>query len=200
VNIGEFRTRANGREVVETSPGVYEWQPKARIHVKPEHHQYSIVFAKFGVTVRSMKVKARVCARLTLHNALMVNDPNIGHCFISDINRDTPGLLLLTVALVEPFDCNVKRTTTGKGELNRPEVTEVQSLEFPGYLVEKYIRQSQDEPMSYTEARFVLVTPKVIDLSVGEVVRVSGESYAVAIRHELDPYKNEYEVVKRGDN
>ena len=56
--------------------------------------------------------------------------------------------------------------------------------------------------MSVNDLGLVLVVPKAIELMEGDLVTVmAGQpaEYNVQIRHVLDPYKNEYEIVRTED-
>ena len=72
-------------------------------------------------------------------------------------------------------------------------------MTFPGVLTEKYVRHEQEWPMSVNELGLVLVTPKVITLCPGCLVEARGAAWEVLAPHELDPYKNEYEIGRRVD-
>ena len=72
-------------------------------------------------------------------------------------------------------------------------------IRFPGILTEKYMKWEQPEPYSVNRLAYVLVTPKPIQLQRGGLVGVSGINYEVQLAHTLDPYKNEYEIVRTED-
>ena len=72
-------------------------------------------------------------------------------------------------------------------------------MTFPGVLTEKYARHGQEWPMSVNELGLVLVTPKAVKLRSGCLVEVRGSAWEVLVPHELDEYKNEYEIGKRAD-
>ena len=197
---GDFKYQVDILEIAETSPNKYEWIKKSTVWAIAEHQSGSNIFSKIGISAKSIKFTLRrgsAYPEISLHNALVYEG---SHCFLTDINRDMPGYYVLTAALIEPVICSCTRSVTTIGELNRPEVTQLEPLIFPGCLTEKYLRQTQEEPMSYSEYRFVLVTPKVITLDVGRLVTIGGFQCAVVIPHLLDEYKNEYEVVRRFDN
>ena len=66
-------------------------------------------------------------------------------------------------------------------------------------MTEKYVRFDSLTPQDVTETTYVLVTPKPVTLHTGEVVTVGTDAFCVQIGHTLDPYKNEYEVVRKED-
>lgn len=74
---------------------------------------------------------------------------------------------------------------------------EEERVYFPGVLAEKYTGHRQLEPMAQNLLRLVLVTPKDITLAPGSLVEVGDPApYEVQAVHELDPDKNEYEIVR----
>ena len=200
MNAGELRWQADVLELLEIEPNEFAWRQKIRIWVKVEHQTARSIFSNNTIMQRTVKLMIRAFPELSLYNALLLLSDAGEHCFLTDINKDAPGVYLLTAVIVEPVKCKAERTTTGKGALNRPEVTKHQPLIFPGVLTEKYLRQTQEEPMSVSEAQYVLVTPKAISLDIGELVYINNLPYEIVIPHILDQYKNEYEVLRRSDN
>jgi hypothetical protein len=200
MNPGDFRWQVDVLDFAKVGPHSYGWVVKRRIWAKMEQQAVGAMFSRYGVMARSVKFTVHRLPDLTLHNALASAPPEAGHFFLTDINREMPGFYVVSAASVEPVDCVVERTKTVKGDNNRPVTEKLPELRFPGHLVEKYIRQSQEEPMSYSETRFVLVAPKVIEIQVGELVYVEGVPYEMVIPHTLDPYKNEFEILRRADN
>ena len=200
MNAGALKWRMHLLELGETAPDVYEWQPASKLQARIEHQNAGAIFAKQGIMARSVKITMRRRQGITLHNALELADDSKKHYFMTDINYDPPGFYTVTAAIIEPVKCIVERTKTGKGENNRPVVEELPPLVFPGYLTEKYLRQTQEAPMSYSETRYVLVTPKPMEIQTGELVKINGIPYESVIPHMLDPYRNEYEILRRQDN
>jgi len=200
MNPGEFRWLIDILELVEVEIGVYEWRQKKRIWSKMEHLTTNCVYSKNGISARSARFTIESRHEITLHNALALAPPGTGHFFLADINREKPGFYVLSTAVIAPVTCEAERTKTVTGALNRPETEKLQPLIFPGYLTEKYLRQTQDAPMSYSETRYVLITPKAIGIQTGELVDIGGALYETVIPHVLDPWKNEYEILERKDN
>jgi len=195
---GEMKTPVDILEFVETKHNVYEWRAVAKAWAKVERQAQNSIYSKYGVTAKSVKLTMRKHSGLTQHNAL--STAGYGHLAISDIDRDAPGFFVLSAAMVEPVTCKAERTQTVMGQNNRPVIEALTPLVFPGYLTEKYLRQVQEEPMSYSESRYILVTPKPIVLKTGVLVYAGGFPCEVVIPHELDMYRNEYEIIRRFDN
>jgi len=199
MNAGEFRWRIDILEFVKVKRNEYAWLAKETVWAKMEQQATRSIYSKQGVTSKSVRFTVNSTPGITLHNAIALAPPETGHFFLADIDRETPGFDVLSAAVAEPVTCRVERTRTVKGEKNRPEDKKLTPLTFPGYLTEKYLRQMQDEPMSYSEARYVLITPKAIEIGANELVKIGNVFYEAVIPHTLDPYKNEYEILRRSD-
>lgn len=57
----------------------------------------------------------------------------------------------------------------------------------------------QLDPLAVVTWDYVLVMPKVITLDPGSWVICGGRYYRVLVPHELDEYKNEYEIRRKED-
>ena len=115
-------------------------------------------------------------------------DTAIGrHLFLTGITKRDRMHLDVAAALVELTDCRADADEREDG------------AGFPGVLTEKYAKWDQPEPYSVNQLTYVLVTPKGITLQRGGLVAVAGINYEVQAAHTLDPYKNEYEIVRTED-
>ena len=56
-----------------------------------------------------------------------------------------------------------------------------------------------ETPQTSTEQCLVLVVPKAIILKVGEQITLEGKVWRVVVPHELDNWKNEYEIIRNDD-
>lgn len=72
--------------------------------------------------------------------------------------------------------------------------------DFEGYITEKYTGYLEEKINTISIQKYILIVPKVIDLSVGDVVVMEGEAYNIQDTHKLDDYLNEYEIVLKKDN
>lgn len=175
----------------------YDWQETSSLWAKVEQLNEINIFSKTGLGAKSIKFTIRRHKELTLHNAFAWRGK---HCFLTNINDIDRAYYEVTAALVEPVTCTVMREGEPKlNELNRPVYGEPIIITFPGCLTEKYMGHVQNEPMTTKEIRYVLVTPKPIKLNCGELVTIDNLTYYVLITHELDEYKNEYEIMYKGD-
>lgn len=173
----------------------WRWQTDAEIWAEAELQEKPSVFSKVGLSANGVKFILRR-RELTLHNALRWNGK---HCFLTYLEEINRRYLEVRAALVEPKNCVLEEAEILYDEYNTPIPGEKKTVSFPACLTEKYLGYAQLEPMAQLESRFVLVTPKEISLKPGQLVRVEGVPYGVQIPHELDGFKNEYEIGRKDD-
>ncbi len=196
MNAGELKDKISVLTLKEAESN-YFWEIKASIWAKVEQLKKNNIFSEAGIGAKSIKFTIRKNSTFTLHNAFQWQGK---HCFLTDITDIEHMYYVVTAAIMEPRICIVERTERPVlNELNRPVYGAPILLTFPGCLIEKHLDHTQKKPMAYTETRYVLVTPKPIQLAVGELVSINGISYAVVIPHTLDDYKNEYEIIAKED-
>ncbi len=196
MNAGELKDRISLMELKQVL-NTYSWEQATLFWAKAEPLKENNIFSKVGLSTKSIKFKVRKNSSLSLHNAFRWKGK---HCFLTNITETDPMFLEITAALIEPYTCTVERTGQPTlDNLNRPVYGDSNALTFPGCLTEKYLGHVQGEPMTSVEARYVLVTPKTIILSTGELVTINNIPYTVLIPHTLDIYKNEYEIGVKGD-
>ncbi len=179
---GRLSERLEVLELQETSTGVWAWTTVRRAWAQVEQTTKTNLFSKVGVGARDAAVVLRR-QPLTLRQALRWKGR---HLFLTSITHRDRGHLDVAAALVNPVDCQ-EGMDDGSG------------VRFPGILTEKYLKWEQLEPHSVNRLAYVLVTPKPIQLQRGGLVGVSGINYEVQLAHTLDPYKNEYEIVRTED-
>lgn len=197
MNPGELKERISLLSIKQLE-NTYTWEILSKIWSKVEQLSGNNLFSKVGMGANSIKFTIRIRSDLALHHAFLWQGK---HCFLTNINEIDPGYYEVTAALVEPKVCSIKKTGEPKRNgLNRPIYDEPVMVTFPGCLIEKYLGQTQNKPMAYTETRYVLVTPKIIDLDEGEIVIIEETPYTVLIPHILDDFKNEYEIMVKEDN
>lgn len=198
--IGEFKDRVSILVYEQTETG-WAWKETAQAWAKVEPQANLNVFSKIGEGRKAVKITLRK-RDLTMHHALRWNGR---HCFISDIVELDQRFLKLSAAFIEPVECRATHTEQTLDALNRPTVSTTKPLPFEGFLVRKYqggwtgFKAVEKEPQTELETLFVLITPKAIVLSNGDLVQVGTSRYAVQTVYTLDETKNEYEVKERRD-
>lgn len=181
LDAGRLSERLEVLELQETSPGVWEWVTIRRTWAQVEQTAKTNLFSKVGVGARDAAVVLRRQA-LTLHQALRWKGR---HLFLTAVTERGRNYQSVSAALVEVD--TVKLRAAGAAE----------AMTFPGVLTETYAKHEQEWPMSVNELGLVLVTPKAIALRPGCLVEARGAAWEVLAPHELDQYKNEYEIGRR---
>ena len=199
IDAGRLNKAVHVLELRETAPGAWEWGPIRRTWTMLTLQTKKNLFSSVGIGARGAELILRR-QPLTLHNALLWGEQ---HLFLSAILPEGRVHLRVQAALVEPVTCLATRTEDTVGEAGRPTTAETMRMTFPGVLTEKYTRYEREETHAENETSYVLVVPKVVQLKASDLVTVQeGPAkgvYYVTICHVLDPYKNEYEIVLRGD-
>lgn len=174
---GRLDRKAQVMGFQETSPGTWEWVPVRDIWISLDlRSDRTTIFSKLGVGARSAAMVAWK-QDITLHHAIRQGDM---HLFLTSITERNRNQMDIQGALVEITQCEDKYTDTT----------------FPAIVTEQYHHHVQLDPQATNIIRHVLVTPKPIQLILGRLVEVGGETWNILTSQTLDPYKNEY-VIER---
>lgn len=188
----ELDERVNLLEIQNTDT-VYSWASKKTIWAKAEPQTSKNLFSSVGMGVKSVKFTVWK-QNLTLHNAFRWRGK---HCFLTDITEIDRLYYEVTAALIEPKTCYRLSQEESQDELLRPVDSEPKiDLTFPACLVEKYMGFQQLNPQARVTEQYVLVTPKEITLTHSGLVQIGETVYSVQVIHDLDEFKNEYEIDK----
>ena len=183
VDAGQLNEMVQVITLREEPGDVWTWQTVRRACASVEISTARSLFSEVGIGARAAELVLRR-QELTLHNALLWGGQ---HLFLTAIVPEGRTFLRVQAALVQPVACRGRATDT------EPEMA------FPGILTEKYARHAQDWPMSVNELLLVLVVPKEIVIRPGRLVETRGAAWEVLVPHELDAYKNEYEIGRTVD-
>lgn len=183
IDAGKLRDALQVLELKESPQGTWTWQGMRKARGQVELSTSRNLFSTVGIGARGAEIILRR-QELTLHNALLWGEQ---HLFLTSILPEGRLHLRVNAALV-----TVDTVSLQKDE-NTVEKT------FPGVLTEKYARHEQEWPMSLNQLGLVLVVPKAIVLEPGRLVSVRGALWEVLVPHELDEYKNEYEIGRTVD-
>ncbi|WP_306568567.1 head-tail adaptor protein [Faecalispora jeddahensis] len=173
----------------------YDWTQQKETWAKVEQKSAKNLFSQVGIGADTVIFTVRK-QEITLHNAIRWRGE---HYFLTNIAEDGGMYYMVTAARVYIKTCAVTHVTTTKNELKNPVAVKSETITFPAVLTEKYLGFEQREPQAVTETTYVLVTPKVIELSISDLVDVAGKKYCVQVAHTLDEFKNEYEVYRKGE-
>lgn len=162
----------------------YAWERVRRTWAAAAQDDRANLFSSVGVGARGVTFTIRKSRTLTLLNAFLWRGQ---FCFLTSIVDGDPGFQTVKAALCEPSECqkDADRETPG--------------CRFPGVLTEKYMGHEQLDPHAEVTGDFVLVTPKAVTLAPGSWVTVGDRYFLVRVPHELDPFKNEYEIRRKED-
>lgn len=186
---GMLRERVDILGLERTSEG-WAWATQARVWAGAELTGKSCLFSKLGIGARAVELTLRRRA-LTLHQAVRWRGL---HLFLTEITEPERGWLRVAAAVVELSRCREIDPATG-----------TPGPESPGAMTLKYQKHAQETPMSLLTTGYVLVTPKAVVLTPGRLVEICKpgdegyETFEVRGAYALDPYKNEYEVVRERD-
>lgn len=176
----------------------FTWDISTTIWAKVEQTNKRNIFSNqgYGAKLVNLVIRKR---DLTLHNAIRWNQK---HLFITDIIEKDRMYYEVSAALIEPITCIILRNNEPTlDELNRPVYDEtLNAITLPAYMIEKYVKHTEEYPMSTVESIYILITPKVIELINGELVAIKGTDYEVLVSHTIDEYKNEYEIRARKES
>lgn len=173
----------------------YDWTQQKETWAKVEQKTAKNLFSQIGIGTDTVIFTVRK-QDITLHNAICWRGE---HYFLTNILEDSGMYYVVTAARVYLKTCAVTHIITEKNELKNPVAVKSETITFPAVLTEKYLGFEQKEPQAVTETTYVLVTPKVIELSISDLVDISGKKYCVQVAHTLDEYKNEYEIYRKGE-
>lgn len=135
---------------------------------------------------------------LTLHDAILYKGQ---HYFLTNIEQMGihPVYFKVSAARVPCETITVSRTVTAKDNLGRAERTVTTIGSFPGCITEKYLRTETNKSHLELEKRRVVVAPKAAAYKPGDIFEILGESWRVVLVHDLESWKNEYEVERTED-
>lgn len=178
---------------------IYQWVKVFESNSKVEREFKRKIFSKFGFgTDETTKFTVRFNNKIDAKKAILYR--NNHYLLSSEDNVDNRNRFQeITTVKIEPKLFEAKRNIINKDELNRP-VQELKIIyKFYCYLLEKYVGYSQEKINNTTTETFVLITPKIINLKVGDIVTFNDINYNVEVTHILDEDTNEYEIVVKKD-
>ena len=173
IDAGELRERIEILEY-QQKDGAYTWQPIRKSWAKAVLTTKKNIFSTRAVGASGVTFTIRR-QDITLGHAVRWGGQ---HCFITSIIPLDRLHLVVEAALVDLTDCEYKED----------------GIRFQAVVQEKYVKFDELNPMDINELRHVLIVPKAIRLDPGKLVEVNGIPCPVRIPHELDSWKNEYEI------
>ncbi|QOX63689.1 hypothetical protein FRZ06_10165 [Anoxybacterium hadale] len=133
---------------------------------------------------------------ITMSHAILWEDE---HCFIINITEIDRMYQEITAVVIEPKLCKVIKTEVHLDAFNRPVLSGVKEISFPGSIVDLPSKRETAKPMSRLELRYLLTVPKEIELQAGELISIGNTDYEVWIPRLSFSDKNQYEIRVRRD-
>lgn len=184
INAGKLSQLISVMELKSSESG-WSWSERRKAWAAIEQSESRRIFSSVGAAATSTVVFTIRRQELSMHDSIEWQGQ---HYFITSIiPTNDRAHLIVTSAPVVVVSCVADANKIPKGKT------------FPAALTEKYVRHEQLEPMSINAICYVLVTPKAVVLQPGSLVDIAGTPYVVLAAHQLDPYKNEYEVMRKAD-
>ena len=181
VDPGSMSQPISVMQYTQNPTGVWSWQAlqqtRANVTLKTERN----IFSSLSASASGAEVILRKQA-LTLSNLLQWGDKSL---YITSILPEGRLHYKVSTAVVPLATVTLVADAT------------TQAMTFDGILAEKYARHEQEWPMSVNDLSLMLVVPKAITLRPGSLMQARGASWEVLVPHELDEFKNEYEIGRR---
>ena len=198
MNPGKLRERGQILTLV-SEENAYRWEASGGIWCEVKETGKKNLFSKVGIGTVGAEITVRENSHLTCHNALLVRGQ---HFFLTDIAREgiAPRYYKIQAAFVSPETAIVTRTKVTIEANGIPINGEITVAECPVCLTEKYIRSADEKAQVENTCRLVAVAPKVLECLPGDIMEILGRKYRVEVCHNMEPYKNEYEIERVTDD
>lgn len=205
MDVGKLRHRLTLLELRSVKDGdetIHQWAETRKVWGLVELSDRTNLFSRVGIGARDATIILRDTDLSCLHAIRWAGR----HLFLTSIMREG-GFITAKAAVVCPSYWTATTFQTGidRERRNSPKREKLPAIHFPGVLTEKYLGHEPPENLGHavSETRYVLVTPKAVQMAPGDLVTtrevfIAG-TYVVETCHCLDGYKNEYEVYRKGD-
>lgn len=173
------------------------WQTIGTLYAAKEDKNRLTVYAQHATAKRmSSTFYVRNEMEITMQHRIIWDDAPY---MISGINAK--GTEMLEIVGVEAYyvDCVVERQVEVYDALNRPQSVKSLVYRIPAILAEKYVEYIKDEQKGENEISYILITPKIINIIAGDIVKIDTDNYVAVLGHKLEPYHNEYEIRRQAD-
>lgn len=189
IDAGSLRERLRVLELKhDAEANAWRWETAWETRASAALSEKRNLFSSVGVGARDVSFTLRRRDELTPHNAILwYGRGGWEHCFITAVTPIDRLHDAVRCARVEVADCLAEANHVPTG------------ARFPGILTEKYVAHDTPDLHDINTTCYVLVTPKAVELKRGSIVEVGGAPFHVLLGHDLDGFKNEYEVVREVD-
>lgn len=180
----------------------YIWVEKCKLWADILIDGKKNLFSQVGIGARNAIFVITHNDSITMFDAIKYQNK---HYLITQIDDLEKKYKKITAAEALLANCKFQGVEYTKDKYNRPIAQELPCISFEACFTEKYVGYTETPVSANTETILVAITPKIIDLNVGDAIEVLDEStvkngfYIVQKVHKLDEYKNEYEVLLKDD-
>ena len=200
LDAGEMRERVGVLTLSAPHPAVFEWKQTRTLYAKAELTAGRNLFSSVGIGAKNVTLLLRYDPYLSEENHLLWRGKQL--CITALVPRGRQHLEV-TAAMVTPVSCVAEHYQSRKGASNRPTREKAWEYRFPAIVTEKYVGYGREDSHGTSRVTYVLITPKAIGLTAGDVVTIEvGDGagvYHLTKCHVLDDMKNEYEMERSGD-
>ena len=176
-------------------PAVYAWTTSGGAWAMVEWKD-KVVYSPYAIGQHGIKATVRR-QPITPAAALSMAGQHYVIASVEDLPRER--YLIITAAAMTPVLCVADDPTITYDSYNRPVYGTPTALHFYGVLSERYMDWFQDRPNAELTQTQILTVPKAIVLASGQTVTVGSDVYAVTRCYLTDPYRNDYELVRKED-
>lgn len=191
------------RSVKDGDETIHQWAEARKVWGRVDLSDRTNLFSRVGIGARDATITLRDTRHISLFHAIRWDGR---HLFLTSMTRED-GFITAKAAVVCPsyWTATTFQTGVDRERRNSPKREKLPPVHFPAVLTEKYLGHEPPEDLGHavSETRYVLVTPKAVQMAQGDLVTtrevyIAG-TYVVETCHCLDAYKNEYEVYRKGD-
>lgn len=175
-----------------------KWEENSGIWMQVKETGRKNLFSKVGIGSDGVEIFLRK-RDITLHDAIQWKGQ---HYFLTNITEEgtAPVYLKIQAARITPVTVTAWQNQVSMGDLNQAEYMWEQAGTFPACVTEKYLASREEESHMESEIRLVAVTPKVAVYQAGDIFEIAEKKFRVMIVHNLESWKNEYEIQRIEDN
>lgn len=194
MNAGDLKEKIYIKKLKEHDR-ILRWENIDTCWAKVEHKNSRNLFSSVGCGAQTVLFTIRT-TDLSLHDAIHWGG---NHYFITTIAPLGRRFLKVTTATSVLLECSIYKASQTYNELGNPVSGEANQYVFPACITEKYVGYAFHEPRAVHTTCYVFITPKCVELEANCVIFGGPHQYAINKCHTLDPFKNEYEAVRKDE-
>lgn len=179
--------------LLEHTGGAY--LPVKTLWGNAEHKAFAVASAR---TVRAAGLAIKFNKRSTINRSHVLEYKEKRY-IIGEIDCLDENFLVVIASEAVFKPCVATRQQSHKNNLNNPIYAPSKVINFEGAIFDKWQGYTAESAMYVAEQKLILITPKCVNLEINDIVSFDDKDYIVEIPHELDEYRNEYEIYRRDE-